>query len=147
MNLCVLRYAQYDKVKPIYHLAEGDKFLLTAKINRDGDHTTSHINGFTGTVSGSGAGKILVNMGNGPQWQTTNKDRENGLYFVKVVMNKKPVWQYTYTGYRQKYASWFEMEYMQELLNSKGDSGVIENKVFYKSMREEQMKDYFVLYE
>ena len=148
MNLCVLRYAQYDKVKPIYHLAEGDKFLLTAKISPDQGIFTPNIGG-TYKVSSSIGGtvnQVLVYTPTGGKWANKNQDREEGLYFIGVVMRNKPMWRYTYENYHKKGYNYYEIDYSSEFLNKK-ESGVIENKILYKSMREEQMKDFFVLYE
>ena len=130
MNLCVLRYAQYDKVKPIYHLAEGDKFLLTAKISPDSP-----------TVFGT-PGIFKLNG----QIPKKISDREEGLYFIGVVMRNKPMWSYTYENYHKKGYNYYEIDYSSEFLNKK-ESGVIENKILYKSMREEQLKNYIVLCE
>jgi hypothetical protein len=120
-------------------LAEGDKFLLTAKLESEYGQGLIFANGKFGLgiggVRGSGA----------PQNQS--KDKKGGMYFFDVVMNKKPMWQYVYKGYHKKSFNWFEIEYETHMLHAKGFGDVIENKIYYKSMREEQVKNYMVLYE
>jgi hypothetical protein len=122
MNLNILRYSQYDRIKPLYLLKEGDKFSLTAKIDRTEINNGTQVHSFQET-----------------------KHKENGLYFLRIVMNNNSMWKYTYKGFKKKYTSWIEMDFYMELMNAKGITGVLENKIFYKSMREEQVKNYMVL--
>jgi hypothetical protein len=152
LNITVLRYAQYDKVKPIYHLAEGDKFLLTARISPDtsgaGFQFTPSIGG-TYKVSSVGPGgasnTILMNVGGSPKWEKPF-GKEEGLYFIGVIMRNRPMYRYTYENYHKKFSNYYEIDFSTEFLAKKGN-GVIENRILYKSMREDQMKNFFVLYE
>src|SRR5271166_4376280 len=101
MNLTVLRYCLYDLIKPVYHLKEDDKFLLTARIDKE---------------------EINPNITYASKLRTTliNSHKECGLYFLKVVMNKKSMWQYVYRGYHKKGGAYFEMDFETHMINAKG---------------------------
>jgi len=130
MNLTVLRYVQYDRVKPIYHLAEGDKFLLTAKIKPE-----------------TMAGKVLTNTNFGPKFVTLQKyDKDEGLWYIRYLMNKKPMWVYTYKSYENKWRNHYEIKYETHLLNEKSKDNVANNKIFFNSFKESELKNYLVLF-
>jgi hypothetical protein len=145
MNLTVLRFMHYDRVKPVYQLEEGENFLLTARIDK-GESGPGYSPQITGTYKVSGSGAMNgVTFKNGTFQVSPNK--KNGLYFIEVVANKKPVWLYTYTGYANKWRTHYQISFKTEKINTKGDLGVIENQLFYKSFKEEELKNYVVLTE
>jgi len=121
MNLVVLHYLQNDRIKPSYHLGEGDKILMTAKIYRSDE-------------------------GRRPNGKST-KDRDYGLYFVNVVMNKLPMWEYTYKGFHPSPGGFFKMDFEKHLKHDQRVvAGVIENRMIYDTVREKNVKDMVVLY-
>ena len=140
MNLTVLRFMHFDRVKPIYQLEEGENFLLTARIDKE--NSLNFVSG-TGTNFVRGIPNQMLKSSPTPKPQ----DRKCGLYFIEVVANKRPVWLYTYTGYMNKWKDHYQINFKSEKVNTKGDLGVIENQLFYKSFKEKELKNYVVLTE
>lgn len=131
MDLFALRYFMEDRVKPVYHMLEDDKIILTAKIIRDRRYDKK-----TKTVIVGGRAKVI------------DFEREHGLYFVGVVLNRKVEWSYTYKGYHDIPGGWYELEFEQHLkLDKRMVHGVISNTLMYKKCNQKNIKDLVVVYE
>lgn len=131
MDLIALRYFMEDRIKPVYHLMEDDKILLTAKISRDRSRDV----------------KVKYVVTNGKQ-KAVEVNREHGLYFLGVILKTKAEWSYTYTGYHETSREWYELEFEQHLKYDKRiERGVISNTLMYKKVNQKGMKDMVVLYD
>jgi hypothetical protein len=129
VDLIALRYFMNDRIKPVYHVCEGDNILLTAKIDRSGRYSKK--------VKSLGIGKSAVET-----------DREHGLYFLGVALKKKNMWAYTYKGWHDIPGNWFELEFETHLRHDKRtEYGILENRLMYKKVNQKGIKDLVVLYE
>ena len=132
MQLVVLKHFNNERVKPAYHMNIGDKILLTARISKPTDHVLTYA-------------AMPFSTSSAPAKKPT--DKESGLYFLTPVAAKNPMWTYTFKGLEPKsYGRYKKFIFAQELANPKGP-GVIENKLFYNSFTEDNLRDLVVLYE